>query len=171
MLHAAAAAYRFAIVALAALAGALIALAFVLIVVDVGLRATGFRPPAYTSAVVEYILLYFTLLAAPWLARQKGHVYVDALTSRLTGRARAVALTLAQLVCVATSLVFSFIGFWLLISAIASPTIDERSIDIPSWVIYVPVGPVFLILAVEFGRCLLGFDTLHADRTKAPDSL
>ena len=171
MLKAAAAAYRFAILALAALAGAMIGLAFLLIVVDVGMRATGFRPPAYTSAVVEYILLYFTLFAAPWLAREKGHVFVDALTSRLRGWARFLVLKLSYLICVATSLVFAVIGFWLLVSAIATPTIDERSIDIPSWVIYLPVGPVFLILAVEFGRYLLGFDAMHADRTKAPDSL
>jgi TRAP-type C4-dicarboxylate transport system permease small subunit len=171
MLSAVRAAYNFLVVALAALAGASIALAFVLIVVDVSIRAFGRHPPAYTSAVVEYILLYFTLFAAPYLARQKGHVYVDALTSRLSGRTRKLVEKLAYLICVATSLVFAGIGFVLLVSALRAPAIDERSIDIASWVIYLPVGPVFLILAIEFGRFLLGFDTMYADRTKAQDSL
>lgn len=164
-------AYNTLLVALAVLAGAAIGLAFVLIVIDVSMRATGFRPPAYTSAVVEYILLYFTLFAAPYLVRQKGHVYVDALTSRLHGRARWLVEKFAYIVCVVTSLIFAYIGFKLTIEAIQSGTIEERSIDVPSWVDYSPVGPVFFILAIEFGRFLIGIDTMYADRTQAKESL
>ena len=164
-------AYNFVLVALAVLAGATIALAFVLIVIDVTMRATGFNPPAYTSAVVEYILLYFTLFSAPYLARKKGHVYVDAITSRLPPRGRWWVNKFAYLVCVATSLVFAVIGFKLAFEAIQSGSIEERSIDVPSWVDYGPVGPVFLILAIEFGRYLIGIDTMYVDRTKGQDSL
>jgi C4-dicarboxylate transporter, DctQ subunit len=164
-------AYNALLVALAVLAGATIALAFVLIVIDVSMRATGFSPPAYTSAVVEYILLYFTLLSAPYLARKKGHVYVDAITSRLPAGPRWVANKFAYLVCVITSLIFAYIGFKLAFEAFQSGSIEERSIDVPSWVDYSPVGPVFLILAIEFGRYLIGIDTMYADRTQAQDSL
>lgn len=157
--------------ALAGLAGATIGLCFLLIVIDVGIRAVGRMPPAYTSAVVEYTLLYFTLLAAPYLVRQKGHVYVDALLSRLTGRTRWVAEKLAYCVCVVTSLAFSFIGFRLALAAIESGSIEERSIDVPSWVDYWAVGPVFLLVAIEFTRFLIGIDTMYRDRTKAMDSL
>ena len=165
------AAYNRLIVALAVLAGAAIALAFVLVVADVGLRALGRRPPAFTSAVVEYILLYFTLFAAPYLVRQKGHVYIDAVLSRLPGRWRWVAEKLAYLVCVATSLVFSAVGFRLALEAIAAGTIEERSIDVPSWVDYAPVGPIFLLVAVEFARFLIGLDSLYGERTARSDSL
>ena len=164
-------AYNALLVALAVLAGATIALAFALIVIDVSMRATGFNPPAYTSAVVEYILLYFTLFAAPYLARKKGHVYVDAVTSRLPAHLRWWVNKFAYLVCVVTSLVFAFIGFKLALEAFQSGSIEERSIDVPSWVDYSPVGPVFLILAIEFGRYLIGLDTMYADRTKGQDSL
>jgi C4-dicarboxylate transporter, DctQ subunit len=165
------AAYNFVVVALAVIAGATIALAFVLIVVDVTLRATGFVPPAFTSAVVEFVLLYFTLLAAPYLARRKGHVYVDALTSMLAPRSRWVANKGAYLVCIVTSLVFAVIGFRLFLDAIRSGAIEERSIDVAAWIGYAPVGPVFLILAIEFGRYLIGIDTMYADRTDAKESL
>lgn len=164
-------AYNALLVALAVLAGATIGLAFILIVIDVSMRATGFYPPAYTSAVVEYILLYFTLFSAPYLARKKGHVYVDAITSRMPPKARWVANKFAYLVCVATSLIFAVIGFKLAMEAFQSGSIEERSIDVPSWVDYSPVGPVFLILAIEFGRYLIGIDTMYADRTKGQDSL
>lgn len=169
-MRALAAAYDFVIVALAVLAGATIALAFILIVVDVSLRTIGQRPPAFTSAVVEYILLYFTLLAAPYLVRQKGHVYIDAVISRLRGRPRWVIEKFVYVVCVATSLTFAFIGFKLAVEAIQSGTIEERSIDVPSWVDYSPVGPIFLLVAIEFARYLVGRESMYR-RTTPSDSL
>ena len=164
-------AYNFLIVALAVVAGAAIGLAFVLIVVDVTLRATGFRPPAFTSAVVEYVLLYFTLFCAPYLLRKKGHVYVDAVTSRLPAGVRRVVEKIAFAICVVTSLVFAYVGFRLFVEAIQSGAIEERSIDVAAWIGYLPVGPAFVILAVEFGRYLIGIDVMYADRTQAKESL
>jgi C4-dicarboxylate transporter DctQ subunit len=149
------------IVALAAVAGASIVAAFVLIVVDVTMRTIGLRPPAMTSAVVEYVLLYFTLFAAPYLVREKGHVFVDAVISRLTGRTRWIVEKFAYLICVVTSLAFAFVGFNLAIEAIGSGTIEERSIDVPSWVDYWAVGPIFLIVAIEFARYLIGRDSMY----------
>jgi len=170
-LKALAAAYHRLVSALAALAAAAIVLGFVLIVLDVGLRASGLRPFAFTSAVVEYVLLYFTLFAAPWLVRNKGHVYVDALIARLSGRARWAAEKLAYLVCVATSLAFAVVGFRLAWDAIVSGSIEERSIDVPSWVDYGPVGPIFVIVAIEFARYLIGRDSMYRDHSERADSL
>jgi len=170
-MRALAAAYDRLLVALAVLAGGSIAFAFALIVADVTLRTLGLRPFAFTSAAVEYVLLYFTLFAAPYLARRKGHAYVDALISRLGGRPRRVAELAVYLVCVATSLAFAAVGFVLAYQAVQSGSIEERSIDVPSWVDYAPVGPVFLLLAVEFARYLLGFDSMYRDRAQAPESL
>ena len=165
-------AYDFLIVALAYIAGATIVLAFVLIVVDVTIRTVGMRPPAYTTAVVEYVLLYFTLFAAPYLVRQKGHVFVDALISRLSGRPRWVVEKLVYVICVVTSLAFAVVGFKLGFEAIESGTIEERSIDVPSWVDYWAVGPIFLLVAIEFARYLIGVDSMYRSaEAKAPESL
>ncbi len=165
-------AYDRLIVALAFVAGATIVLAFALIVIDVSIRTIGRRPPAMTSAVVEYVLLYFTLFAAPYLVRQKGHVYVDALISRLSGRPRWIVEKLVYLICVVTALAFSVIGFKLGFEAIESGTIEERSIDVPSWVDYWAVGPVFLLVAIEFARYLVGRDSMYRrEAAKGPESL
>jgi C4-dicarboxylate transporter, DctQ subunit len=166
-----AAAYDRLVVALAVVAGGSIAFAFALIVADVTLRTLGLRPLAFTSAAVEYVLLYFTLFAAPYLVRRKGHAYVDALLARLSGLPRRVAECSVYLVCVATSLAFACVGFVLAFEAIRSGSIEERSIDVPSWVDYAPVGPVFVLVAIEFARYLLGFDSMYRDRAQAPESL
>lgn len=170
-MRALAAAHGRLVLALAVIAGASIVLAFALIVADVTLRTLGLQPPAFTSAAVEYVLLYFTLFAAPYLVRRKGHAYVDALISRLSGRPRRVAERAVYLVCVATALAFACVGFVLAYEAIRSGSIEERSIDVPSWVDYAPVGPVFVLVALEFARYLLGFDSMYRDRAQAPESL
>ncbi|MDE0718498.1 MAG: TRAP transporter small permease subunit, partial [Rhodospirillaceae bacterium] len=76
------------IVALAAVAGAMLAGVFVMIVYDVTVRALGYQPPAHTSALSEYAMLYMTLLAAPWVLRKKGHVFVEFLAGALPGGVR-----------------------------------------------------------------------------------
>ncbi len=157
--------------ALAVLAGAAIAVAFVLIIIDVGVRVTGFRPPAFTIATVEYLLLYFALFAAPWLVRQKGHVYVDALVSRLPQVARKLLEKLVYALCVAVPLIFAWFAMQLLIDAIASGMFEERAIDIPLWLLYAPMPLGFFLVATEFMRYLAGADTLYEDRTKVRDSV
>ncbi len=164
-------AYYYLIVALAALAGAAIAVAFLMIVIDVCIRTAGFPPPAYSSAVVEISLLYFTLLAAPYLVREKSHVYIDALISRLPCRARWAVEKVVYCICIATSLVFSFIGSQLAINAIRLGTFEERSVDVPSWILYLPLGPVFLLVAIEFARYLVGIDTMYRHNTQSGESL
>jgi len=159
------------IAALAVAAGVVIALALALIAVDVAIRAAGFKPPAFTSAAVEYALLYFTMLAAPWLVRQKGHVSVDALVSRLAGLARRLVEKTVYLICVAVSLVFAWYAFRLLMDAIASGQFDERSVDIPTWLLYAPMPVGFALVALEFARFLLGADSFYRDRGELRDSV
>ena len=54
---------------MAVLAGVVVFLIFAMIVIDVLMRITGFKPWTYISSTVEYGLLWFTMLAAPWLVR------------------------------------------------------------------------------------------------------
>ena len=74
--------------ALKAAAGAIIFAVFLLIVSDVLIRTAGFKPWQASSVLVEYGLLWFTMLAAPWLARHKAHVFIDAITQLLPAEAR-----------------------------------------------------------------------------------
>lgn len=170
-LKAVALAYDRLIAALAVLAGAAIAVAFLLIIFDVTVRTIGRAPPAVTSAAVEYILLYFTLLSAPYLVRQKSHVLIDALVTRMTGRVRWVVEKLAYLVCICTASVIAYIGFGLFMDAVQYGLIEERSVDVPLWIAYGPLAPIFSLIAVEFARLLIGRDSLYSDQTQASDSV
>lgn len=170
-MRAVAVAYEKLVAALAVLAGAAIAAAFLLIIFDVAVRTAGLGAPAFISAAVEYILLYFTLLSAPYLVRQKSHVLIDALVTRLTGPARWGVEKLVYLICVLTALTFAYIGFDLFIDAVRDGRSEERSVDVPLWIGYAALAPCFALMAVEFVRLLIGRDSLYADRTKTDGSV
>ena len=81
-----------------------------------------------TLGVVEYGLLWFTILAAPWLARIKGHVFIDAVAELLSPGARKVTSKLAYLVVIIGSLMLAWFSLELAIESYVDEAIDERSI-------------------------------------------
>jgi len=106
-------AYDYLIEGLATAAGLLIAAVCLLIVYDVCARNLGLQPPDSTVALTEYALLYFTMAAAPWLVRQRGHIVVEILHARLSNNARARANKLILGICIATALTVSVLAFLL----------------------------------------------------------
>jgi C4-dicarboxylate transporter, DctQ subunit len=151
---------------LKALAGAVIFTVFLLIVSDVLIRLAGFKPWLYSSVLVEYGLLWFTMLSAPWLARNKRHVFIDAITQLLPGSVQRVLAKLVYLVCVAISVIAFYYSLRLLITAIDQHQIDTRAVDMPMWSLLAPIPLCFLLVTIEFLRFLLGFDTMSGSRTE-----
>ncbi len=154
--------YDWLLKACVVLAGMLIAIGIVLVIVDVIMRATGFKPPGFTVAFVEYILLYFVLLAAPYLVREKGHVFTDMAVGRLPAGPRRIVEKLVYVLCIAVSLVFAYMGAVLFEEGWRFGFVDERSVDIPYWALYVLFPLCFTMIAIEFARYLFGTDSMYA---------
>ena len=160
-------AYNYILNAMAVIAGILIFAAFVMIVVDVLMRITGLKPPLFTIAVVEYILLWFTMMAAPWLVRQKGHVFIDAVTQFLPPVVKRAVAKLVYLICIISSTIYFIHTGGLFVSALQSGIIDVRSVDMPQWVLYAPMPVCFFFVVMEFGRFLIGIDDMYSDSIEA----
>jgi TRAP-type C4-dicarboxylate transport system permease small subunit len=144
------------------IAGGLIMVSIALVIFDVTVRAFGMRPPGFTVAFVEYILLYFVLLSAPYLVREKGHVFTDMLVSQFGPRTRMICEKLVYLICIIISIVFAVVGGMLFHEGYKFGYVDERSIDIPYWALYVLYPLCFSMIAIEFARFLWGADSLYA---------
>src|SRR5690606_23618958 len=128
-----AALYRRLLEALAAVAGVMLAALAVAIVGDVVLRNLGLQPPAHTFTLTEYSLLYLTMLAAPWLVREKGHVYIELLTAALSPRARFWLTRVVYALCVLTCGLIFWFGLEVTIVHYQREVIDVRSFDMPRW--------------------------------------
>lgn len=144
---------------------------FVLIVVDVTLTILEIPPWHATHGLVEYGLLWFTMLGAPWLARIKGHVFIDAVTQLLSPAAQRVVGKFAYVVVIAGCLAFTYYSTQLLWEAIETDQIDERGADFLLWTLYLPMPFAFGLVAIEFIRYLLGFDDMYGRRTDVKEGM
>ncbi len=156
--------YDGVIVGLAIIAGAMVAAVFLMIVYDVAVRTLGFQPPFWTSALTEYALLYMTMLAAPWLVRQKGHVFVESLTLMLEARAQRAVHVFAYLISIVLCLVLTFYSVKQGLEVWSRQEIDIRSISIPGWLLYASLPIGFCLSAIEFARFLLGRESMYSGR-------
>jgi len=133
-------------------AGFLMVAMMVTIVADVLLRNAGFQSVSWFFTFSEYSLLLVPCLGAPWLAREKGHVFVEIALAWLSGAARARATRAIGVVCVVVCLVIAWYGFEVTVRDYTEGRQDTRVFDTPRWMLVVFIPLSFLMMAVEFGR-------------------
>jgi C4-dicarboxylate transporter DctQ subunit len=147
-------AYDFLLYGLALCAGLLMAAMMITIFIDVVLRTLGYQSSAHFFTFNEYFLLLIPCLGAPWLVREKGHIYVEILLMALRPPQRR-ALTIAiGVFCIAVCLVLAWYGFRVTITDILQSNKDVRSFDMPRWMIVMWIPVAFTMMAVEFARYL-----------------
>ena len=147
-------AYDGVVLGMAALAAFLMAAMMVVICLDVLLRNLGYQSSAHFFTFTEYALLMVPCMGAPWLVREKGHIYVEIMLMTLGERARARMTVAIGLVCIALCLVLAWYGFGIAWQDFVRSEKDVRSLDMPRWmvVVWIPIG--FFLMAVEFARYL-----------------
>jgi C4-dicarboxylate transporter DctQ subunit len=164
-------AYNKLIFGLAVIGGMLLAVIFVGIVCDVTLRTLGFNSLQWYSAVAEYSLFFCTMFGAPYLVRHKGHVVVESLRLAMPPKLRKIIEKIVYLACILLSLLFVYYGALETIEAIKTGEQDLRSVDMPKWLLMAPFPIGFSLVAVEFSRYLLGFDTYYSNKATSGESL
>lgn len=157
--------YNSIIVSLAAIAGIILALMCILIVVDVSLRNLGFQPIRATVATTEYALLYFTMFAAPYLVRTRGHVVVRVIYDRLDAATKQFLETSVYVICAGVALAIAYVSGSLVIESVIIGDSEPRSIDVPRWILFTPLLIGFFFVGCEFLRFLFTKDSFYA----APD--
>jgi TRAP-type C4-dicarboxylate transport system permease small subunit len=137
------------------LAGVLIAAMMAAITLDVVLRNLGYQSSAHFFSFTEYALLIVPCLGAPWLVRERGHVYVEIIFMYLKPRRRAALRTLIGLVCIAVCLVLAWYGAQVTLRDFLGNEKDVRSLDMPRWMVvgFIPLS--FAMMAIEFARFLV----------------
>ena len=147
-------AYRALLYGMAWTAALLIVAMMVVITLDVVLRNLGYQSSAHFFTFTEYALLVVPCLGAPWLVRERGHIYVELLLMHLgpAGRRRLTAVITA--VCVAICLVLAWYGFQVTWSDFVHAERDVRSFDMPRWLVVGWIPIAFLMMAIEFARFL-----------------
>jgi C4-dicarboxylate transporter, DctQ subunit len=147
-------AYDAVLYGMAYAAGFLMAAMMAVITLDVVLRNLGYQSSAHFFTFTEYALLIIPCLGAPWLAREKGHIYVEILLMSMAPKARARMTLAIGVICVAVCLVIAWYGFQVTWRDFVQNEKDVRSLDMPRWMVVGWIPLSFLMMAVEFVRFL-----------------
>lgn len=148
-------AYDAVLYGMAVVAGCLMAAMMVVITLDVVLRNLGYQSSAHFFTFTEYALLMVPCLGAPWLVREKGHIYVEILLMYLPPRGRTAFIRLIGVACVAVCAVLAWYGLQVTLADYLASEKDVRSLDMPRWMVvgFIPLS--FWMMAIEFARFVL----------------
>jgi C4-dicarboxylate transporter DctQ subunit len=131
---------------MAVLAGLLMAAMMTMIVIDVALRNLGYQSSAHFFTFTEYFLLLIALLGAPWLVREKGHIYIELGIMALPPAARPALQWIVVGIC--------WYGGAITLTDYLQSEKDVRSFDMPRWILTLSLPLSFGMMALEFLRCL-----------------
>jgi C4-dicarboxylate transporter, DctQ subunit len=139
---------------MAFIAAFLMAAMMVVITLDVVLRNLGYQSSAHFFTFTEYALLIVPCLGAPWLAREKGHIYVEILLNSFGPTAKKRMTMAIGVLCIAVCLVIAWYGFQVTWRDFVQNEKDVRSMDFPRWLVVGWIPLSFLMMAIEFARFL-----------------
>lgn len=133
-------------------AGFLMAAMMAVIFADVVLRNLGTQSSAHFFSFTEYALLAIPMLGAPWLVREKGHIYVELLLNALAAPLRRTLVRAIGIACVAVCAVLAWYGAGVTWNDFVNAERDVRSFDMPRWIVvgFIPLS--FAMMAIEFLR-------------------
>ncbi len=147
-------AYDLLITAMAVAAALLMVAVMLTICLDVLIRNLDRQPSAHFFTFSEYALLLIPCLGAPWMVREKGHVYVELLLMYLGKAGRRWMTRLICLLCIAICLTMAWYGLEVTILDWVQNNKDVRSFDAPRWAIVMWIPVSFLFMGLEFVRFL-----------------
>jgi len=147
---------------LAILAGIYLVWIFLAIIFQVIARSVFLYGSSHIFTFIEYGLLYITMAGAPWLAREKGHVYIELLTAAVPEYIRPALSRAVVGLVVAICLIITYYGIEVTIRAFVRDEMDMRSLDMPRWMLMISMPICFGLMSLQFLRFVIGPQTLHS---------
>ncbi len=155
-------AYDAIVLGMAGLAGLLLVWLMVSVISSVLMRNAGLQPFAWLFTSAEYSLLYMTMLGAPWLVREKGHVHIELVTAALPAHVRKIVSRSVAAGCVVVCGILAWKGADLVLTNIERGDYDTRAYYFPRWMLTIAFPLSFGLMAVEFSRFVVGSDLMHS---------
>ena len=165
------AAYTLVIRGMSALACLYVGLMMAVIVYYTSARSLSIAYSPYSFTFIEYGFIYVLMLGAPWLVRQRAHVFIELVTAIVGPRSRAVlsrsVATVSFLVCLLLAYHCGLLAW----EDYSWGRYDELrgQLDIPRWVVTIALPVGFGLMAVEFLRFVFSAEPMHGARRQFHD--
>jgi C4-dicarboxylate transporter DctQ subunit len=145
---------------MAVLAGILMAAMMVTICIDVIVRNLGYQSSAHFFTFSEYALLLIPCLGAPWLVREKGHIYVEIIYMYMGADMRRAMMRMVGVLCILVCAVLAWYGGEVTVMSFIRNDMDVRSFDMPRWILVAFIPLSFAMMGIEFARFLIRGENL-----------
>jgi C4-dicarboxylate transporter DctQ subunit len=124
---------------------------------EVTVRYFFLRPTVWALDFSEYILVYSTFLAAPWILKNNGHTSITLLIDILSEKVRNIFLFCSSLVGALVCAVITYSGAIDTWQAASRGTMIVRPVVVPKFIILwiIPFG--FFLVFWYFVRLLIGY--------------
>ncbi len=140
----------------AALSAAIIGLSAVMVSYDVFARNLGLPSLTWIVDMTEYALPLATLLVAPWLAYQGGHIKIDLMTLCFPASVQKVLNLFISFACAVLCVVLTWYSVSVIFESYEMGAMVIKNVVFAEWWIYVPVPLCFALLSIEFLRHTFG---------------
>ncbi len=147
---------------LATVSGLVLVWIMVSVIASVVMRNIGVQPFAWLFTSAEYGLLYMTMLGAPWLVREKGHVHIELVTAALPETPRRLLSRVVAATCVLVCVILTWKGVELVMTNLERGDFDTRAYYYPRWLLTIAFPVSFGLMALEFSRFVFGHDLMHS---------
>jgi TRAP-type C4-dicarboxylate transport system permease small subunit len=154
--------YRAVLYGMAGVSGFMLVWIMVSVIASVAMRNLGLQPFAWLFTSAEYGLLYMTMLGAPWLVREKGHVHIELLTAALPDGPRRLLSRVVAAACVLVCAILAWKGVELVMTNIERGDFDTRAYYFPRWILTIAFPLSFGFMAIEFSRFVFGDELMHS---------
>ena len=154
--------YNTLLYGMATISGLMLIWIMVSVIASVVMRNLGLQPFAWLFTSAEYGLLYMTMLGAPWLVREKGHVHIELVTAALPDGPRHMLSRAVAAACVLVCVILTWKGIELVMTNIERGDFDTRAYYYPRWLLTIAFPLSFGLMAVEFSRFVFGQELMHS---------
>ena len=150
----------------ASLAGLIIGAMVVLVSYDVIARNAHLPNLAWIADLTEYALPLATLLVAPWLVHRNEHVRLDLVVVHLPEAMRQRVEKGVYATCCLIAAVLACYSVSVVVDSWRTGSLVIKSLTFAEWIVYLPLPPCFLLVAVECLRKCVGS---HGQLASAPE--
>lgn len=154
--------YKALLYGMAGISGLTLVWIMVSVIASVVMRNVGMQPFAWLFTSAEYGLLYMTMLGAPWLVREKGHVHIELLTAALPDGPRRLLSRAVAVACMLVCAILTWKGVELVMTNIERGDFDTRAYYYPRWLLTIAFPLSFGLMAIEFSRFIFGRELMHS---------
>jgi len=137
------------------LSGALLMAVTIFVSWAVVMRYLNFNPPIWVIQYTEYALMWITFLGAAWLLRDKGHIRIDTLVSRINPEIARWLEVFNDMVGLVVAIVIFWIGSTNTFDLYSRGIKDVKAVTLPMYGLFAIIPFGGLLLLIQFLRDLV----------------